>query len=61
MSGKFGNFRFDDVEPGETYIISVTSRRYIFQAQVITVTEDTIDLSFTGLAQFEDEEILINP
>ena len=47
LTGKFGRFRFTDVAAGETYILSVTSRRYTYAPQVITVTEDVTELNFT--------------
>ncbi len=42
----FGYFRFADVQAGETYIISVSAKRYHFAPQVLNVTEDLTDLSF---------------
>ena len=51
LSGKTGAFRFREIQAGETYIISVASRRYIFQPQVIFVGEDLNDLSFIAVAQ----------
>ena len=48
LTGKFGRFRFTDVASGETYIISVSSKRYTFAPQVITVNEDITDLIFSA-------------
>lgn len=45
-TGKFGAFRFDDVEAGKTYLISVASRRYTFLPQVVSVTENISGLDF---------------
>ena len=47
-TGKRGNFRFEEVAAGETYIVSVTSRRYTFAPQVVSVTENITDLIFTA-------------
>ncbi len=47
-TGKFGNFRFTDVTVGETYILTVASRRYTFAPQVITVNEDLTGVNFTA-------------
>ena len=47
-TGRRGNFHFTDVAAGETYILSVTSRRYTFAPQVIYVTEDLTDIVFTA-------------
>lgn len=44
----FGYFRFDDVEAGQTYIFSVSSKRYSFAPQVVTVTDDLTELNFTA-------------
>ncbi len=51
QTNPFGNFRFDDVEAGQTYIISVRSKRYQFSndTQVVLVTDEITDLVFTAL------------
>jgi len=50
-SNSFGNFRFDDVEVGATYIFSVASRRYLFRSTVIVrnVLDSLDDLNFVAL------------
>jgi hypothetical protein len=47
-SSAFGYFRFDDVEAGQTYIVSVSSKRYIFTPQAATVMENLTELNFIG-------------
>jgi hypothetical protein len=42
-----GRFYFDEVPSGETYILSVLSKRYTYVPQVITVTEDITGLNFS--------------
>jgi hypothetical protein len=42
----FGYFFFTDVPAGETYIFSVSHKRYSFSPQVLTVTEETNNLNF---------------
>lgn len=42
-----GNFLFEEVAAGETYVISVFSRKYQYSPQVITVTEDLTGINFT--------------
>jgi hypothetical protein len=37
-TGTFGNFRFDDLRPGTTYVVSVASAKYTFAAPVHAVT-----------------------
>jgi hypothetical protein len=46
-TGKAGHFLFADVAAGETYILSVRSKRYRYAPQVITVNEDVTDIVFT--------------
>ena len=48
LTKKFGAFRFDDVTAGESYIITVTSRHYTFQPQVISVLENLTNVDFTA-------------
>lgn len=43
-----GNFRFDEVEAGQTYIFNVYSKSYQFNSQVVTVNENLIDLIFSA-------------
>ena len=48
ITSSFGHFRFTEVQVGETYIISVISKRYYFAPQILNVTEDLTDLNFTA-------------
>lgn len=41
-----GVFQFFDVQPGETYLIEISSRKYRFAPQTIVVTENLTDLTF---------------
>jgi hypothetical protein len=41
-----GNFMFDTVASGETYIINVTAKRAQYDPQVISVTDNVSDLNF---------------
>ncbi len=45
-TGAMGRFQFDDVESGQTYIINVLSRRYMFSPQTVPVTDNIADLNF---------------
>ena len=51
LTNPFGYFRFDDVEAGQTYIISVQSKRYQFanETQVVFVGDEITDLTFNAL------------
>ena len=42
----FGYYRFDDVEVGQSYTMTVRSRRYLFSPQIITINEVVEDLNF---------------
>ena len=44
----FGYYRFDDVEGGQTYIVSIVSKRYFFTPQVVDVTEDATQINFAA-------------
>lgn len=48
-TGPFGYYRFTAVAVGETYVLSVVSKKYSFTPQVISVTEDIDNLNFTAL------------
>lgn len=51
ISNAFGYFRFDTVEAGQTYIVSVRSKRYQFSnpTQSVVVADEITDLNFTAL------------
>lgn len=48
QTGKLGSFRFSDVVAGQTYILSVSSKRFTYAPQVITVNEDLTEVNFTA-------------
>lgn len=43
-----GTFTFEDVEPGRTYLLQASSRRYLFAAQIIEVRDTLTDLTLTA-------------
>lgn len=47
-TSSFGYFRFDEIEVGQTVIVTVSSKRYQFASQVLTVTEEFSELNFTA-------------
>lgn len=47
-TSSFGYYRFEDVPTGETYVIPVRSKGFIFAPQVVSVTESITDLSSTA-------------
>ena len=50
VSGSFGYYRFDDVQVGQTIVISIVSKRFIFtpSTQVLNVTEDNGEMNFVS-------------
>ena len=48
LTGNFGYFTFTDVEAGETYIVTVMSKRYSFPGQVVNVNDNVTDLNITA-------------
>ncbi len=46
VTGRLGTFAFDDVEPGQTYVVSVASRRFNFAPRVIQVVDNVVGLEF---------------
>lgn len=48
-TSSFGNYQFDHVRMGETYLISVSSKRYRFASRFIEVTGSQLNVDFAGL------------
>lgn len=49
LTNQFGYYRFQGVSAGETYFLSVVSKRFLFLPQVVTVTEEINNLDFNAL------------
>lgn len=51
ISTALGYYRFDEVPAGETYIFSVSAKRYLFSqpVQVRFINEDTDDINFIAV------------
>lgn len=49
LTSTFGYYRFFDIPAGQTYTISVSSKRYTFRPQVISVTDELTDLDFIAV------------
>lgn len=49
-TSSFGYFRFDEIAVGETYVISVNSKRYTFDpsSQILSVNEELLDVDFVA-------------
>ena len=48
LTGAFGYYRFDDVASGRTYVITILSKRFSFDGQVVSVMENIEELNFTA-------------
>jgi hypothetical protein len=47
-TSSFGFYGFDNVSPGETYVLGVESKRYRFGARILLVTQSLSDQDITG-------------
>lgn len=41
----FGYFRFDNVEVGQVYIVSINSKRFVFQPRLLSVDDEIAELA----------------
>lgn len=48
ITSSFGHYRFDDITVGETYVIGVASKRYVFSPRTITVADELSDVDFVA-------------
>lgn len=46
VTGRNGEFSFADVETGQTYVVSVTSRRFSFEPQTVSVSDNVSGIHF---------------
>lgn len=46
VTNNFGNFTFDTVSVGETYIINIYAKKWQYNPQIINVSEEIVDLTF---------------
>ena len=44
LSTSFGYYRFDDLTAGETYVITVVSKRFSFSPRVVSIVDDLTEL-----------------
>jgi hypothetical protein len=53
QTSSFGYFRIENVEVGQTYILSISSKKYIFAdtTRIVSVQDEIIDLNF--MADFQ--------
>lgn len=50
LTGAFGYYRFDDVEVGNTVVITIAAKRYTFAnpTRIVSVVEDIASVDFTA-------------
>lgn len=50
LTGSFGYFRFDGLRAGQTYVVHVSGKRYVFaeSSRVVTLVDDLADIDFVG-------------
>ncbi len=58
QTGSLGYYTFDDLRTGETYIVTVTQGRYIFQtpSRVVSLSDNIADLDFIAGAEIDAVE-----
>ena len=63
-SGARGFYRFDDVEAGQTYILSIASRQFQFAnpTRIISVVDNIVDADFTAITtpQKADLQLIVS-
>lgn len=47
-TGSFGYYRFDDLQVGDTYVLTVASHSYTFDARVIFLVDNLLDLDIVS-------------
>ena len=47
-TSSFGYYRFDDVQAGATYVVSVRGKQYVFASRIVSVGDDLTDVDFTA-------------
>ena len=50
VTNQFGNYRFDEIAAGQTIMVSVSSKKYVFavETQVLNVFENLTEVNFTA-------------
>ena len=56
ITSGFGYYSFADVPAGETYLVSVVHKRYVFDSRTINVSDDLTGIDFTPQPQFVNSE-----
>jgi hypothetical protein len=48
LTNQFGSYRFENVQAGQIYIFSITSKKHNFSPQAVTVSEALSELDFVA-------------
>ncbi len=50
LTNAFGHYRFDRFEAGQTVVLSIAAKRYVFASptRIVTVQEELVDIDFTA-------------
>jgi len=48
VTSSLGYYRFDDVAAGETYVIGVASKQFVFTPRTISITDELTDVDFVA-------------
>lgn len=49
LTNSLGNYRFDAIETGHTYVVSAFRKRYSFNSRIISLNDEIANLDFTAL------------
>ena len=49
LSGSFGYYRFDNVESGQSYVITVAKKGFAFDSQAVTINDNLSGLDFIAI------------
>jgi len=49
ITSSFGNYSFTGLAPGQSYTLGVSSKRYRFTPQVMTISNNLANVDFIGL------------
>jgi hypothetical protein len=47
-TGPMGTYRIDNIEVGRTYLMNVSSQRFVFAPRSVSVTDQLVGIDFTG-------------
>jgi hypothetical protein len=48
ITNPFGYYQFEDVSASRSYVLDVSAKRYRFAPQIVTVTDDNMEINFSA-------------